>query len=166
MSEARALTPPEVLVAQVKALLALVKAGGDIRTANLDDRLFTDRLQDTIDAIEAMPPGDAQRRSFTDPQTGFQSPLVPPREFQARGYLQEVNRCFLHPLGLAMGVTLYDNPVLDIYSVLDARDDAEGFYFSGDADLEPLARAVDAEQQVKAASRILKLGYLIQPVRP
>jgi hypothetical protein len=41
-----------VLVEQVRALLVLVRAGGDLRTANLDDRLFTDRLQDTLDAME------------------------------------------------------------------------------------------------------------------
>lgn len=42
----------QLLVDQVKALLLLIRAGGDIRTANLDDRLFTDRLQDTLDAIQ------------------------------------------------------------------------------------------------------------------
>jgi hypothetical protein len=96
----------------------------------------------------------------------FNMPLVSPAEFAARGYLQEVNRCFLHPLGLALGVTLHDDdPEQDTYSVLDARDDPEGFCFGDDADLEPLAKLVDAEQQVKAATRILKLGYLIQPVK-
>lgn len=47
--------PPDfcaVLVAQVHALLVLVRAGGDLRTANLDDRLFIDRLQDTLDAMD------------------------------------------------------------------------------------------------------------------
>lgn len=43
-------TIDDVLAAQVKALITVVRAGGDIRTANLDDRLFIDRLQDTLDA--------------------------------------------------------------------------------------------------------------------
>lgn len=43
----------DVLIAQVQALLVVVRNGGDVRTANLDDRLFTDRLQDTLNALKA-----------------------------------------------------------------------------------------------------------------
>lgn len=62
----QALNPPElppsldeVLADQVTALLDLVRAGGDLRTAKLDDRLFIDRLQDTLDA-RAKQAGGAQ----------------------------------------------------------------------------------------------------------
>lgn len=41
----------EVLIAQVEAALVVVEAGGDLRQANLDDRLFTDRLRDTLIAL-------------------------------------------------------------------------------------------------------------------
>ena len=41
-----------VLAGQVEALVVLARAGGDIRKANLDDRLLIDRLQDTLDALK------------------------------------------------------------------------------------------------------------------
>ncbi len=96
---------------------------------------------------------------------GWTAPAVPPREFQRRGYLQEVNRCFLHPLGLAMGVKLHnDDPTKDEYQVLDARDDPEGFVFGGPVDLTPHAFAVEVEQKAKAKARMGKFGFIVQPV--
>jgi hypothetical protein len=50
LERARTREVDDVLAAQVRALLALVRAGGDLGRANLDDRLLTDRLQDTLDA--------------------------------------------------------------------------------------------------------------------
>jgi|SRR5260370_5562871 len=95
---------------------------------------------------------------------GWTAPIVPPREFQQRGYLQEVNRCFLHPLGLAMGVKLHDDdPSKDEYQVLDARDDPEGFVFGDEVDLAPNAFAVQVEQEARAKARVAKLGFIVQP---
>ena len=44
-----------ILVAQVEAALTVVAEGGDLRRANLDDRLFTDRIRDTIRQLRATP---------------------------------------------------------------------------------------------------------------
>lgn len=37
-------------------------------------------------------------------------PHMSPAQFRAEGYLQEVNRLYLHPLGLSLGVAFKDNP--------------------------------------------------------
>ena len=40
-----------VLIKQVEAALVVMEAGGNLQGANIDDRLLTDRIRDTIDAI-------------------------------------------------------------------------------------------------------------------
>jgi hypothetical protein len=55
---------------------------------------------------------------------------MPATEFRDLGYLQEVNRQFLHPLGLAM----YVNAETGEYGILDAREDLEGFIFTATRD--------------------------------
>lgn len=92
---------------------------------------------------------------------------VGPREFQEAGYLLEVNRQFLHPLGLALFIGPCDPDDRDGewgYGVLDARADLEGYMFAelDDADRAKASRvAHDAEQ--RAAVRLAKLGYVVQP---
>ena len=51
------------------------------------------------------------------------------KEFRELGYLQEVNRCFLHPLGLALEVMVDDDGNERLGGVWDSRDDKEGFHF-------------------------------------
>ena len=46
------------------------------------------------------------------------------KEFREKGYLQEVNRLFFHPLGLALSVSV-ENGEETISGVLDFRDDDE-----------------------------------------
>lgn len=95
-------------------------------------------------------------------------PIVPPREMQERGYLQEVNRLFFHPLGLALGVTLNEaDPSLDTLDLLDGRDDPEGFVFDDEADLMAKAQMVQDERATRVQARTEKFGYPygIQPVR-
>jgi len=50
-------------------------------------------------------------------------------EFRKQGFLQEVNRCFLHPLGLALEVTIDDNGKETISGIWDSRDDPEGIIY-------------------------------------
>lgn len=50
-------------------------------------------------------------------------------EFKKQGFLQEVNRCFLHPLGLALEVTIDDNGKETISGIWDSRDDLEGIIY-------------------------------------
>jgi hypothetical protein len=90
------------------------------------------------------------------------------REFQGRGYLQELNRQFLHPLGLALEVLFGEEERDDrIVGVWDDRDDPEGNLFHPDAlDAEFVrkARTVAAEIASKKAERLARFGFHIQPV--
>jgi hypothetical protein len=52
-----------------------------------------------------------------------------PKEFRELGYLQEVNRRFFHPLGLALSIKIDDNGDEYFSGVIDCRDDDEGYYF-------------------------------------
>lgn len=89
-------------------------------------------------------------------------PLLTPAEFRDRGYLAEVNRRVLHPLGLAMGVDL-EAPGFVVY---DNRDDPEGWIYDASVMEEVTAKAlaVDRELAERAATRIDRLGYIVQPI--
>jgi len=80
-------------------------------------------------------------------------PTLPPSILQSEGYLQEANRLFFHPLGLALAVRLPDGNDEGTVSVLDGRDDPEGIIFDSDI-LDPtMARRVAKERDVRAAGR-------------
>lgn len=91
-------------------------------------------------------------------------PSLTSAELRESGLLQEANRRFFHPLGLALAVEIggdHDGRL----RVLDDRDDPEGFYFDGDALDGFVARAgaVAAEWRRRAAPRRAALGYVVQP---
>ncbi len=53
------------------------------------------------------------------------------KEFRALGFLQELNRTFLHPLGLALGVIIDENTEEEsLGGVWDYRNDPEGMFFA------------------------------------
>lgn len=85
-------------------------------------------------------------------------------EFKDSGYLQEVNRRFLHPLGLALelGAATPDG-VLYINGIWDCRDDPEGIRFAPPPPSVDKVMAVDAEWQTREPLRTAALGYMIQP---
>jgi hypothetical protein len=84
-------------------------------------------------------------------------------EFVEAGYLQEVNRRFLHPLGLALEVNVdIDDDTHTLSGVWDYRDDPEGIYF-GEVDAEK-ARRIDSELQARGTARFAALGYIMQPI--
>jgi len=85
-------------------------------------------------------------------------------ELRSAGYLQEVNRVFFHPLGLALAIQP-DNPNEPLF-VLDRRDDLEGFVFDDEAGLREKADLVDTQRQLRRIPRMEKLGYFVQPVEP
>lgn len=86
------------------------------------------------------------------------------KEFREAGYLQEANRRFFHPLGLALEIVVDDDGSERLGGVWDYREDPEGMLFGGGygADLEKVAR-VDAEWAAKAEYRQRTLGYVVQP---
>jgi hypothetical protein len=88
------------------------------------------------------------------------------KEFRERGYLQEANRRFFHPLGLALAIEV-DNETgkESLANVWDCRDDPEGIYFAGDYGNDPAKAAnIEREWEEKAAVREVKLGWIVQPL--
>ena len=87
-----------------------------------------------------------------------------PQEFRDSGYLLEVNRQFLHPLGLAMAVDL-DDENGDSFLVYDDREDPEGWRFGDLSTPEEQAKIaqVAAEVEARRPTREEALGYWVQP---
>jgi hypothetical protein len=87
-------------------------------------------------------------------------------EFKEKGLLQEVNRQFFHPLGLALEM-VYDDEKDEISfgGVWDFRDDPEGMIFDLSIQL-----SAEAEQNVRSLreahemARLERFGWVIQPI--
>ncbi len=93
-------------------------------------------------------------------------PIVDIDELRQLGYLQEVNRRFFHPLGLALAY-LPDHD--DALVVLDDRGTPEGWTFLPTMlGPESHARAahIDAEIAARADARRRVVGDVIQPLEP
>lgn len=99
-----------------------------------------------------------------------------PQEFIDAGYLQEANRLFFHPLGLALewvpGDTflwrdsedrLAEERVMQC-RVWDERDDPEGIRFAEPLPDHVKADAVARQHVERRQAREDALGYWIQPV--
>jgi hypothetical protein len=82
------------------------------------------------------------------------------KTFRDEGYLQEANRLFFHPLGLALEVAT-DTGTLKVW---DYRDDPEGITFEK-IDLQPKAEHIAELEGNRYATRKKAVGYWIQPVR-
>jgi hypothetical protein len=76
-------------------------------------------------------------------------------EFREKGYLQEVNRCFLHPLGLALAVRQHEDGPETLEGIWDCRDDPEGLFFTTPIVLSE--KATEKADHVEAL-RMSKLG--------
>jgi len=63
------------------------------------------------------------------------------KEFRDKGFLQEANRQFFHPLGLALSVIIDDDTgeVTGLGGVWDYRDDLEGMFYGKDLLKKPKA---------------------------
>lgn len=68
-------------------------------------------------------------------------------EFVNEGYLQEANRQFFHPLGLALEVMEVDGSIALLSGVWDYREDSEGIGYSE----EVLASGVAKERAARVA---------------
>ena len=51
------------------------------------------------------------------------------KEFRDKGFLQEVNRQFFHPLGLALEIFYDDNGNINLGGIWDYREHEEGILF-------------------------------------
>jgi hypothetical protein len=65
-------------------------------------------------------------------------------EFRKVGFLQEVNRQFFHPLGLALEIQIDEDGTERLGGIWDYRDDPEGILFaSGVIDVEKVGNVED-----------------------
>lgn len=87
------------------------------------------------------------------------------KEFRELGLIQEINRRFLHPLGLALEVIIdQDTGEERIERIWDDRDDPEGLvYGPGMIDAEK-ARLIYDEEASRMYIRVQMLGFDIQPL--
>jgi len=92
------------------------------------------------------------------------TPYMDLRDFVAEGYLQEANRLFFHPLGLALAVAEHDDGRTELLGFQDAREDPEGWIFSpGVLKSEKalnIARILDERRGLREG----RLGYWVQPI--
>lgn len=88
--------------------------------------------------------------------------LMPLGQFVNLGALQEINRQFLHPLGLAL---LVENVAgfNRIAGIWDATEDPEGIIFAEGHISAARARTFRQWQRQQHAKRVATLGYLIEP---
>lgn len=96
----------------------------------------------------------------------------PPRymditEFREAGYLQEANRVFFHPLGLALEVVIdVDSGRETLEGIWDCRDDPEGILFndlSGET-AKDKADSVRSLFETIRVERIRKFDWAVQPI--
>lgn len=93
------------------------------------------------------------------------------KEFREKGYLQEVNRQFLHPLGLALEISINEDKSEYISGVWDDRDDPEGIIYdlanSSSDRIEKFKTKqlfIQSELDAKAKTRKDLLGYEVEPI--
>jgi hypothetical protein len=93
---------------------------------------------------------------------------LPVKEFRELGYLQELNRTFLHPLGLALSIINAEDNKLILGEIIDARKDPEGFIYTLEdedvRDFQEKANNVLDEWNNRKAARKELLGYMVQPI--
>jgi len=91
---------------------------------------------------------------------------IPLRELLDEGYVQEINRRFLHPLGLALEVRQQEDGSLVLGGVWDHRDDPEGLVFADGVIERDKAYSVREQELVRKVDRQEALGFWIQPLPP
>ena len=93
------------------------------------------------------------------------------KEFRAKGYLQELNRRFLHPLGLALETIINDDDTESFGGVWDYREDKEGMLFglshsdvNRKEEFKNKKTFIDNEFTSREKDREEALGFIIEPV--
>lgn len=96
------------------------------------------------------------------------------KEFRESGYLQEVNRQFLHPLGLALTVFIDDETgEEELGGIWDYREDPEGIYFNymnreNDQIIKAIIKREFIKQEFQERSEVREdlFGDIIEPINP
>jgi len=91
------------------------------------------------------------------------------KEFREKGYLQELNRLFLHPLGLALEIIILENGEEQFGKIWDSRNDPEGILFG-----EDIVGSSEAKEKSKNIAKEFKrildyrekiMGFRIQKIK-
>lgn len=88
-------------------------------------------------------------------------------EFLEKGFLQEVNRKFFHPLGLALEVNINEKgTVTSLGGIWDYRGAPEGLIFCCLSGGDAIEKAENVRNllESKAKVRQHKYGFVIQPI--
>lgn len=88
-------------------------------------------------------------------------------EFRESGFLQEANRLFFHPLGLALEIMQEEDGSEHLSGIWDYREDPEGITFGGPEDYgldAGKAQAVELERCRHAPARKKLFGQIEQPL--
>lgn len=86
------------------------------------------------------------------------------KDFRDGGYLSEVNRRVLHPLGLALSVDIAEDGTETFGPIWDCRDDPEGIVYDGVLTEKMTENAKRIERQIEARreARVAALGFFVQ----
>jgi hypothetical protein len=84
------------------------------------------------------------------------------KEFREMGLIAELNRSFLHPLGLALEVVVEDDGTEKLGGIWDYRDDPEGMLYSKEH--FPTEKIMKAQEFIKEKheQRMKNLGFIYQ----
>ena len=99
------------------------------------------------------------------------NPKIDIREFREKGYLQEINRRFLHPLGLGLEITIEDDGSERLSGIWDYREDDTGIYFdiknSNKERKETFKKKyefIESELKNRREAKIHELSYFIEEI--
>lgn len=86
------------------------------------------------------------------------------KEFRESGLLAELNRTFLHPLGLALEVVVENDGTEKLGAIWDCRDDPEGILYG--VENFPVEKCKNAQKIIesKHKQRYETLGFIYQDV--
>lgn len=93
---------------------------------------------------------------------GMKRKLMPLGEFVEEGFLQEANRQFFHPVGLALEYWQFEGGAL-LGGIWDYREDPEGMAFGPGVLSTVKAESVVAERRRHVEERIRLWGVVVQP---
>ena len=92
-------------------------------------------------------------------------------EFREKGYLQELNRQFLHPMGLALEVIVGDDGNEQLGGIWDYREESEGIIYdlenSNEDRVERFVKDADfveSEIEKRVSHRMQKLGFAVEQI--
>jgi hypothetical protein len=86
------------------------------------------------------------------------------KEFREIGLLQELNRQFLHPMGLALEVVINEDGTESLGQIWDYRTDPEGIiYEPGMIEREKYENILNHWRKMQETRR-KSLGYMVQPL--